>query len=34
MGYNPGVVSSCVKRGLEDCAKYHLKKKTEGFDLK
>lgn len=25
MGYNPGIVSLCVKRGLEDCASHYLK---------
>lgn len=28
MGYNPGMISSCVKRGLEDCAKYEIANTT------
>lgn len=25
MGFNPGLVSLCVKKGLEDCAAHYLK---------
>ncbi|CAD8102559.1 unnamed protein product [Paramecium sonneborni] len=33
MGFNPGVISHCVKRGLEDCAKYYLKHKEKVKDV-
>lgn len=33
MGFNPGVISHCVKRGLEDCAKYYLKHDDQFKDV-
>ncbi|CAD8210363.1 unnamed protein product [Paramecium octaurelia] len=32
-GFNPGVVSHCVKRGLEDCAKHYLENPQQDHDL-
>ncbi|CAD8110027.1 unnamed protein product [Paramecium primaurelia] len=32
-GFNPGIVSHCVKRGLEDCAKHYIENSQRDYNL-
>lgn len=32
-GFNPGIISHCVKRGLEDCAKYYIENPERYYNI-